>query len=90
MFNFIKRLFGKSDDVDTPNDVIDLLDYHYKVDNVYGEVVFVLVDIDTCDVERGSIIKLLNQLYTVEMIEYLPNNTNFNYKFVLIEYEPTK
>ena len=90
MFNFIKRLFGKSDDVDTPNDVIDLLDNHYKVDNVYGEVVFVLVDIDTCDVERGSIIKLLNQLYTVEMIEYLPNNTNFNYKFVLIEYEPTK
>lgn len=90
MFNFIKRLFGKSNDVDTPNDVIDLLDYHYKVDNVYGEVVFVLVDIDTCDVERGSIIKLLNQLYTVEMIEYLPNNTNFNYKFVLIEYEPTK
>ena len=86
MFNFIKRLFGKSDDIDTPNDVIDLIDYHYKVDNVYGEVVFVLVDIDTCDVEKGSIIKLLNQLYTVEMIEYLPNNTNFNYKFVLIEY----
>lgn len=90
MFNFIKRLFGASHDINTPDNVIDLMDYHYKVDNIYGEVVFVLVDVDTCDVERGSIVKLLNQLYTVEMIEYLPNNTKFNYKFVLIEYEEAK
>ena len=90
MFNFLKRIFSESKHTHNVNGVIDLIDYHYKVDNVYGDMVFVLIDVDTCDVEKGSIVKLLNKLYTVELIEYLPNNTKFNYKFVLIEYDPVK
>lgn len=89
MLNFIKKLLGiHTDDInDKHEQIINLINYHYNVDNVYNNLVIVNLDVDVCDISNGQIIKLLNKLYTVQHVEYIPSNINFRYKLCLIEYD---
>lgn len=89
MLNFFKKLLGiHIDDInDNHEQIINLINYHYNVDNIYNNLVIVNLDVDKCDISNGQIVKLLNKLYTVQHIEFIPSNVNFRYKLCLIEYD---
>ena len=55
-FDWINFLLDRHDKI-VDNVVIDLLDYHYKVDNIYDEFVIVDLDVDTCDIIINQKIK---------------------------------
>lgn len=86
LFDFIKFLFSTNNKKENKNhNIIDLIEYHYKVDNVYGNMVFIDLDLDYCDVENGQLVKLLNDIYVVINVEYLPHNTHFKYRMSMIK-----
>lgn len=89
MLNFIKKLLGLhvDDDIIKHEHIINLINYHYNVDNIYNNLVIVNLDVDICDISNGQMVKLLNKLYTVQHIEFIPSNINFRYKLCLIEYD---
>lgn len=92
MLNFFKKLLGiPLDNNNTEQQhIINLINYHYNVDNIYNNLVIVNLDVDMCDISNGQIVKLLNKLYTVQHIEFIPSNVNFRYKLCLIEYDNEK
>jgi hypothetical protein len=88
MFNFIKRLFSSEDKKGIVNEnIINLMEYHYRIDEIYGNMLFVDVDIDTCEVEKGHYIKLFNVLYTLANKEFLPYKKEFRWRLTLIKDE---
>lgn len=81
MFKYIMSLFNHDNKETT--DLIDLLDYHYKVDNIYNDIILVDIDIDSLDIFRGQQIKLLNTIYIIDNVEFLPHNKDFKYRLTL-------
>ncbi len=81
-FDWINFLLDRHDKI-VDNVVIDLLDYHYKVDNIYDEFVIVDLDVDTCDIVINQKIKLLNNIYKVLNIEFIPSNIKYRYRLTL-------
>ena len=81
MFKYIMSLFNR-DNKETTN-LIDLLDYHYKVDNIYNDIILVDIDIDSLDIFRGQQVKLLNKIYIIDNVEFLPHNKDFKYRLTL-------
>ena len=63
---------------------IDLINYHYRVDNIYDDIVLVDLDVDECDLERGQEIILLNETYLLRDVEFLPHKNDFKFKLTLI------
>lgn len=82
MFKYIMSLFNHDNKETT--DLIDLLDYHYKVDNIYNDIILVDIDIDSLDIFRGQQVKLLNTIYIIDNVEFLPHNKDFKYRLTLI------
>lgn len=83
-FDWINFLIDRRNKELESRGVIDLLDYHYKVDNVYNNLVLVDLDVDILDIERFQHVKLLNDEFIVRDIEFLPHNKDFKYKLTLI------
>lgn len=86
MINFFKKLFSFNDEFDIDNDnqkYIDLIDYHYKVNNIYGDLILLDLDVDICDLDINDRIKLLNDVYYIKNVEFLPHNANFKYRLTL-------
>jgi hypothetical protein len=89
MINFLKRLFG----IDTneyefnPDEkhIIDMLNYHYRVNGIYNDMIIIDLDVEECDIHKGQIIKVINKLYEVSNIDYNPNDISFKYKIIAIE-----
>ena len=93
MGNFLKRLLGiKNDNYEDIENIpiINLINYHYNVDNIYDDMVIVNLDVDSCNIERGQLVKLLNTIYEVHNTEFIPSNTNFRYKLCLIKQDNEK
>ena len=67
--NFLLDRFDKK----TEN-MINLIDYHYKVDNIYNNIL-----------NDGEQIRFLNKILTVRNVEYLPHNEKFKYRLTLID-----
>lgn len=89
MFDFIKKLFFNNEEnkeLEKEN-LIHLINYHYKVNSIYGNMIFVDVDIDTCEVENGHPIKLLNEIYILANKEFLPHKKDFRWRLTLVKDE---
>lgn len=87
MFDFIKKFFNKENDnrkIENEN-LIYLMDYHYRIEDIYGNMLFVDVDIDICEVENGVPIKLFNDIYTLANKEFLPYKKDFRWRLTLIK-----
>lgn len=81
----INYLFDIDDEDNIENkNIIDLFEYHYKVDNVYNNLILVDIDVDILNIERFQHVKLLNDVYIVRDIEHLPHNNEFKYRLTLI------
>lgn len=78
--NFLLDRFDKK----TEN-MINLIDYHYKVDNIYNNIFLIDLDVDYCELNNGEQIRFLNKILTVRNVEYLPHNENFKYRLTLID-----
>lgn len=85
MFNTIKNFFKKNKKEEKK--YVNLNDYHYKVSDIYNNMLFVDVDIDICEVEKGTQIRLLNTFYTLANKEFLSYKKDFRWRFTLIEKE---
>lgn len=83
-FDYINFLLQQHDDRIEKQGRIDLIDYHYRVDNIYDDVILVDLDVDDCDLEFGSQIILLNKTYTLRNVEFLPHKNDFKYRLTLI------
>ena len=73
MFEFIKKLFSNKEDVrEIENEnLIHLTNYQYRIDEIYGNMIFVDVDVDTCDVENGHLVKVFNEIYKLKDVKRL-------------------
>lgn len=78
--NFLLDRFDKK----TEN-MINLIDYHYKVDNIYNNIFLIDLDVDYCELNDGEQIRFLNKILTVRNVEYLPHNEKFKYRLTLID-----
>ena len=87
MFDFIKRLFSNKENVKEleEENLINLTNYHYRVDEIYGNMVFVDVDIDICEVENGHPIKLFNTIYILANKEFLAYKPNYRWRLTLVQ-----
>ena len=91
MFENIKKIFGDKkkliydiNDESINNKVINLIDYRYKVADIYNNIVFVDVDIESCHIDKGHPIKLLNKIYNLLEVEFYPHKEEYRWRLTLV------
>lgn len=67
------------------HNIINMLDYHYRIDGIYNDLLIVDLDVETCEINKGQIVKILNKLYEVHNVEFIPSNNLFNYRLMVTE-----
>ena len=89
MFEFIKKLFSNKEDVrEIENEnLIHLTNYQYRIDEIYGNMIFVDVDVDTCDVENGHLVKVFNEIYILANKEHLSYKKDYRWRLTLVKDE---
>jgi hypothetical protein len=80
MFNIFKRKKKKKD-------IVDLIEYAYKVHEIYNNLVLVDIDVDTCEIEKGTPILLLNEEYTLANTEFYMHKESYRWRLSLIKKE---
>lgn len=87
MFNFIKRLFSNNqENIKRPEHFyIDMMQYDYIVSEIYNNMIFVDVNLDTCDVKKGEHVKLMNEMYSIVNTEFNPSKENYRWRIVLVK-----
>lgn len=85
MLDFFKRLFSNKDENNfhyTKN-YIDMIQYDYVVSEIYNNMIFVDVNLDSCDVKRGEHVKLMNEMYKIVNTEFFPDKVDYRWRIVL-------
>ena len=86
MIKFLKNLFNKDDEeFHNKQFYIDLIQYNYIVTEIYNNMIFVDVDIDTCDVKKGEHVKLMNEMYTLVNTEFFAEKSSYRWRLVLVQ-----
>lgn len=87
MFKWLKDiLYKENESINRPEHFyIDMMQYDYIVSEIYNNMLFVDVDIDSCEVERGEYVKLLNEIYTVVNTEFFAEKTSHRWRIVLVK-----
>jgi hypothetical protein len=67
------------------HNIINMLDYHYRIDGIYNDLLIVDLDVETCEINKGQIVKILNKLYEVHNVEFIPSNNLFKYRLMVTE-----
>ena len=80
MFNIFKRKKKE-------RDIVDLIEYAYKVHEIYNNLVLVDIDVDTCEIEKGTPILLLNEEYTLANTEFYMHKESYRWRLSLIKKE---
>lgn len=80
----MKHLFNNKKE---NNNYIDLINYAYKVYEIYNNLILVDIDIDTCNINKGTNIKLLNEIYTLANIEFYAYKNDYRWRLSLIKKE---
>lgn len=80
MFNIFKRKKKEKD-------IVDLIEYAYKVHEIYNNLVLVDIDVDTCEIEKGTPILLLNEQYTLANTEFYMHKESYRWRLSLIKKE---
>ena len=80
MFNKFKRKKKEKD-------IVDLIEYAYKVHEIYNNLVLVDIDVDTCEIEKGTPILLLNEQYTLANTEFYMHKESYRWRLSLIKKE---
>lgn len=84
MFDFIKRLFSNNDNNHHyTRNYIDMMEYDYVVSEIYNNMIFVDVNLDSCDVKRGEHVKLMNEMYKIVNTEFFPDKVDYRWRIVL-------
>ena len=87
MFDFIKKLFSNEKDevIHPTRNYIDMLQYDYIVSEIYNNMIFVDVNLNSCDVKRGERVKLMNTMYKIVNTEFLPDKVDYRWRIVLTQ-----
>lgn len=80
MFNIFKRKKKEKD-------FVDLIEYAYKVHDIYNNLVLVDIDIDKCTAIKGDVVKLLNEYYILANTEFYMHKPDYRWRLSLIKQE---
>jgi hypothetical protein len=81
MFNIFKKKKKENDNI------IDLINYAYKVHDIYNNLVLVDIDIDKCTAIKGDVVKLLNEYYILANTEFYMHKPDYRWRLSLIKQE---
>lgn len=87
MFKWLKDILYKENETkqQPKHFYIDMMQYDYIVSEIYNNMLFVDVELDSCEVKHGEYVKLLNEIYTVVNTEFFPEKNSHRWRIVLVK-----